>query len=144
MVGCPFHLRTSIINSTGGCLFTFLVFNVNYCAYSALILAQIRHTVGYLVIPTRTALRSAKMSNNQLLQLHYTTDRPQPRARGCTVGTEAPLIITTHSYIPPHYQLSNQRGIITTHANNPCEYNGLVGSHKAMNTQLFPMDSEQL
>ena len=52
MVGCPFHLRTSIINSTGGCLFTFLVFNVNCCAYSA---PYSWHTVGYLVIPTRTA-----------------------------------------------------------------------------------------
>ena len=26
------------------------------------------------------------MSNNQLLQLHYTTDRPQPRAHGCISG----------------------------------------------------------
>ena len=26
------------------------------------------------------------MSNNQLLQLHYTTDRPQPCARGCISG----------------------------------------------------------
>ena len=51
-----------------GCLFTFLVFNV----IALLFLAQISHAVGYLVIPTRTALRSAKMSNNQLL--HYTTD----------------------------------------------------------------------
>ena len=36
-----------------------------FSMYSALFLAQIRHTVGYLVIPTRTGLRSAKMSEQQ-------------------------------------------------------------------------------
>ena len=33
------------------------------------------------------------MSNNQLLQLHYTTDRPQPRARGCISGCISGYII---------------------------------------------------
>ena len=53
------------------------------CAYSsALFLAQIiRYTVGYLVIPTRTGLRSAKMSEQQ-------TTRPRSRsnARGYISG----------------------------------------------------------
>ena len=49
--------------------------------YSAPVLAQIRNTVGYLVIPTRTGLRSAKMSEQQ-------TIRPQScsNARGCISG----------------------------------------------------------
>ena len=61
-----------------------------------------------------------------------------------TVGLKnnAPLIITTHSYIPPHCQLSNQCAIIATHANiTPGRLNG---SHKAMNTQLFSTDSEHV
>ena len=88
---CSFLLRTSIITSTAGnrflfgsalitstcgCLSTFLVFDV-FCSF----FAQIRHTVGYLVIPTRTGLRSAKMSEQQ-------TTRPRSRsnARGCISG----------------------------------------------------------
>ena len=51
--------------------------------YSALFLAQIRHTVGYLVIPTRTGLRSAKMSEQQ-------TTRPR-HARSMVHGTRTIL-----------------------------------------------------
>ena len=49
--------------------------------YSALFLAQIRHTVGYLVISTRTGLRSAKMSEQQTTQ-----PRSCSNARGCISG----------------------------------------------------------
>ena len=91
--GCPFLLRTSIITSTAGHLFLFCgsaliklaraaAFLLSWLSmYSALFLAQIRHTVGYLVIPTRTGLRSAKMSEQQ-------TTRPRSRsnARGCISG----------------------------------------------------------
>ena len=49
--------------------------------YSALFLAQIRlrHTVGYLVIPNRTGLRSAKMSEQQ-------TTRPRSRSNARISG----------------------------------------------------------
>ena len=33
------------------------------------------------------------MSNNQLLKLLYTTDRPQPRARGCISGCISDYVI---------------------------------------------------
>ena len=49
--------------------------------YSALFLAQIRPTVGYLVIPTRTGLRSAEMSEQQKTQ-----PRSRSNARGCISG----------------------------------------------------------
>ena len=65
MGGCPFLLRTSIVTSTTGNLYLFL--------------AQIRHTVGYLVIPTGTGLRSAKMSEQQ-------TTRPRSRSNARISG----------------------------------------------------------
>ena len=78
---CPLVLRTSIITSTGSCLFTFQVFNV-IAPILLPFLAQIRHTVGYLVIPTRTGTgylviptrtgTSAKVSNKLLLKVHLT------------------------------------------------------------------------
>ena len=73
----PFSSR--IITSTCGCLFTLLVFNV-IALTLLLFLAQIRHTVRYLVIPTRTGL-IAKM-----LEQETTPPRSRSSAHGCISG----------------------------------------------------------
>ena len=55
--------------------------NLKIAVLCSFFFAQIRHTVRYLVIPTRTGLKSAKMPEQQ-------TTRPRSRssARGCISG----------------------------------------------------------
>ena len=67
--------------------------------YSALFLAQIRHTVGYLVIPTRTGLRSAKMSEQQ-------TTRPRGSITLVVVFPVTSLLVKVYYMEPPGIKMA--------------------------------------